>query len=172
MLFHGKKLEAMALGEVAIPRPGEALVFKVRAVTHGEEKKGERLFPDPIAPTDFKKDAKGRPLRDPASGKVLTEKDFSNPAYLSEAEEAERLQMIVAFVDCLDQDPNITWGSEHDKGTKEFYKDCDREVREAGLTAGDIRLVLHKAMTLGNLDAGALKRSAEAFSQRDDQAEE
>lgn len=167
MLFHGKKLEAMATDEVAIPRPGEGtLFFKVRSIEHGEERKGDRMFPDPQPPHEFVTDAKKRPLRDPTTGKVQIQPNFQNPAYLSEAEKAERLQMVVAFVDALDQDPNIKWTNEHDRGSKAFYEACDAEIKEAGLTLGDIRLVLNKAMQLGNLDSDAIKRSAEAFSNR------
>lgn len=169
MLFHGKKLDALAIGEVCVPRPdGQSdLFFKVRAIAHGDEKKGTRMFPDPSPPDTFKKDAKGKALRDPITNRVITEKDYDNAAYISESEKAERHQMAVMFVDCLDQDPNVTWETEAEHGSKQFYVDCTKEIAACGLSVGDINIVLQKAMELGNIDANALKRSAEAFSRRE-----
>ena len=172
MLFNGAQLEALAVGEVAIPRPNHKdLIFTVRAIMHGDEKKGERLFPDPEAPTEFAVDGKKHPLRDPVSGAVITEKNFSNPAFLAEAEIADRLQIVVLVVDSLDQDTKLTWTTKEKVGTVAFYKECDVEIKAAGLGMGDLRMILNKALELGNLDGKALERAAEAFSRRDQQTQ-
>jgi len=165
MHFNGVKLEALATGEVTLPRPGanpQALKFKVRAIGFGEEGRGALLFPDERVPMDFVYDKAQNIVRDPMTNKVLREPNFHDPGYLDRQAKAVNMQLTVLAVDALDQS-GITWETKHAPGTREFYLDCSKELKEAGLSLGDIRLVIDKARELGNLDSKKLEEAAASF---------
>jgi hypothetical protein len=170
MHFNGKKLEALAVGEVHLPRPGDtkenkALVFSVRAIGLGEEAKAARLFPDAKPPSDFVYGKqKGIPLRDPQTNQPLREPNYDDIGYLESQERALRMQMVVQAVDSLDRDPKIVFETQVQKDTAGYYEAAAAELKDAGITLGDVRLVLKKARELGNMDAKKLQEAAESFS--------
>ncbi len=166
MKFNGEKIQAMATQEVVCPRPdGKHLVMLVRALGRGEEREAAKLFPEPDAPRGFMKDDKGNPLRDPDTGKVVADYLFNDPGYMQGMADAEDLRFIYRFVCAIDQDSRITF--ESDANGAQRIRDIQKEIQAAGITDGDIALVMKEAIKLGNLDAGALQRAAEAFSERE-----
>lgn len=166
MKFQGNELKAVSKGSIKLPRPdGTFIEFKLRATGLGDETKGSRMFPDVRPPMDFVYDKKGLPARDPRNDQLLPrEPNFFDPSYLSKQEEASRMQMVVLVVDALSEDPNIEWASTASRNEKQFYMDCYEEMKAAGITLGDIRLILRQSQVLGNLDSKALERAAESFS--------
>ena len=168
MQFDGSALQALATGEVVIPRPdGAHLSFLVRALAYGEDNEALRVFPDAKAAFGFLKDAEGNPLRDESTGKVVHGPLYDDPGYIKNQEHAEDMRVVVKIVLSLDHDDRITWSTGQVKGSKEYYEDIRKELRNSGLTLGDLHLVLRKANELGNCDQGALERAAEAFSERE-----
>jgi len=166
MKFNGEKIRAMAEDDLVLPRPdGKHLTFHVRALGLGEDAEAKKLFPDPEAPYGFYKDDRGRPLRDPDTGKTEAGPLFSEPGFLAAVDRAERMRMIVKFVKALDADSRITWDAPGEG--VDFYAACETEIRESGITDGDMNLVLRRAFQLGNLDSDSIKRAAEAFSERE-----
>jgi hypothetical protein len=166
MKFNGEKIQAMATREVVIPRPdGNHLVMLVRALGRGEEREAAKLFPEPDAPRGFMKDEKGMPLRDLDTGKVVADYLFNDPGYLAGMADAEDLRFIYKFACAIDQDSRITFDTSA-KGA-DRVREIQKEIQAAGITDGDIALVMKEAIMLGNLDAGALQRAAEAFSERE-----
>lgn len=168
MKFQGTALKSLATGSVKLPRPdGSFLEFKIRATSLGDEDKGERLFPNIRPPMDFALDKKGMPLRDPRSDAILPkEPNFFDPGYMTKAEEHSRMQMVVRVVDALAEDTAVEWVTSAEHGTREFYQACYEEMRDAGITLGDMLIITKEARKLGNLDAKALEKAAESFSQK------
>lgn len=167
MKFNGKKIRAMAEAEICLPRPdGNHLFLNVRALGLGESDEAQRLFPEPEPPFGFLTDESGKPLRDPDTGKVERGPIFTDPNYLARASHCENMRQIVKFVRALDHEPRIEFEVEGDPYSAKWYEAVAREIRESGLTDGDILLVLRRAYELGNLDASAIERAAEAFSER------
>lgn len=165
MKFQGTEVKAKATGSVKLPRPGGTyLEFQIRATGLGDEAKGERLFPDVKPPSDFIYDKKGLIVRDPKADKPMRETNYLDPTFIQKQEEASRMQMVVQIVDCLEEDPKLTWDTDADRGTKEFYLACFEEMKAAGITFGDMRLIKSEAAILGNLDAKALEKAADSFS--------
>lgn len=168
MKLNGKKLEALASGEVCLPRPGDTkevkqLTFKIRAITLGDEAKGDRLFPDVRPPVAPKLDNRGLPIRDPNTKQVIYEPNYFDPGYATLQEKASRMQTVVAVVDCLEVDPTVVFETDKPKGSVDYYEACFEEMQASGLTLGDIRLVLQKARELGNLDSKKLEEAADSF---------
>ena len=165
MKFQGTEIKARAVGGGDEPRPnGQFLEFKIRATGLGDEAKGERLFPDAKAPSDFVYDKKGSIIRDPRTDKPMRETNYSDPAFIQKQEEASRMQMVVTVVDALAEDTNVTWDTDAQRETKEFYLAAFEEMRAAGLLFGDMKLIRQKALVLGNLDGKALEAAADSFS--------
>lgn len=168
MKISGKKLEALALGEVHLPRPGDTkdvkqLTFKIRAISLGDEAKGDRLFPDARPPVAPKLDSRGLPIRDPVAKQPIYEPNFFDSGYVTLQDKAARMQAVVAVVDCLEADPSVQWETDKPKGSVEFYEACFEEMQAAGLTIGDVKLVLKRARELGNLDSKKLEEAADSF---------
>lgn len=168
MKVSGKRLECLAVGEVTLPRPGDTkevkhLTFKVRAITLGDEAKGDRLFPDVRPPVAPKLDGKGLPVRDPVTKQPVWEPNFFDTGYVTLQEKASRMQAVVSVVDSLDADSNVQWETDKPKGTVDFYEACFEEMQASGLTVGDIKLILGRARELGNLDSKKLEEAANSF---------
>ena len=174
MLYNGSKIKALATDTVCLPRPTgqDSLFFLVRALAAGEEKKGERLFPDQEPPMQFRKDNKGQPARDPVTGKVVTGLNYLDPNYMEIQQRHEDLRYVVMCVDALDKDDSLAWETEEEHGSVKYYEACQQEIQDSGLSQGDILLVVSKAIELGNFDEKAIERAAEAFSVREAAREE
>lgn len=169
MKFQGSDLTALATGEVKLPRPdGGVLTFKVRATSLGDEAKGERLFPNPRPPVDFMYDRKGTIVRDQRTDSPLREPNIFDEQYLKRLEEAALMQMVVSTVDALALDTNIEWATDAARDSRGFYEACLTEMKAAGLTFGDMKLVMQRARELGNLDSKTLEKAAEGFSAKGD----
>lgn len=165
MRIDGVKIEGLATGEVKLPRPGGTFIkLTVQAVALGDEGKGERLFPEVRPPSDFVYDKKGNIVRDPFTKSPLRESNTFDPGYVASAEEASRMQLIVKAVDCIASDKTVHWETEATPGTKDYYVALAEELRVAGFTLGDLRLILDEARKLGNLDSKKLEEAAESFS--------
>lgn len=172
MKFQGIALKAIVYDVVHIPRPaGGMLTFKIRPTGLGEEAKGERLFPNPRAPVDFVYDKKGIIVRDPRSEKPLREPNPTDPDYTRRLEYVSLMQMIVQAVDAITfEGSDVEWDTAEVPGSKGFYEAVLDEMKSAGIGFGDIRLINKRAMELGNLDAKALEKAAESFSEKGDAA--
>jgi hypothetical protein len=169
MKINGKKLEALALGEVVLPRPGDTkdvkqIRFKIRAITLGDEAKGDKLFPDPRPPAAPKLDGRGLPVRDPLTKQPVWEMNLYDTGYTALQEKASRMQRVVAVVDALEADDTVKWDTTEPRGSVAFYEACFEEMQASGITLGDIVLILNKARELGNLDGKKLEEAAESFS--------
>ena len=164
MKIDGRSLAGLATGKVKLPRPDGFIELKVQAMALGDEDKGSRLFPDVRPPSDFIYDRKGGIVRDPFTNKPLREANTFDPAYAKASEHASRMQIIVQAVDAIECDPTVTWDTESPKGSREFYCDVADELKTAGFTFGDLRLIIAEARALGNLDAKRLEEAAESFS--------
>lgn len=165
MKIDGRKLDKLVTGEVTLPRPnGDKLVLTVSATGLGDEGKGERLFPDVRPPSDYVYDRKQNVIRDPVTRMPLREPNPYDPGYMAAQETASLMQFVVKAVDALAADPTVHWDTDAPHGTKEFYIACHEEMKAAGFTFGDIRLILAKCRELGNLDSRKLEEAAESFS--------
>ena len=165
MKFQGETVKAQATGKVCLPRPqGVFLEFQIRATGLGDEAKGERIFPDARPPSDFVYDKKGTIVRDPKTDRPLRETNYMEPAFIQKQEEASRMQMVVTVVDALAEDSKLTWETDAAPGSKEFYVACFEEMKAAGITFGDMKIIRQKALVLGNLDNKALEIAADSFS--------
>lgn len=170
MKYNGQPLKALATQKVVVPRlDGNHLEFVVRALTYGEEAEIADLFPDVEAPYgDILKENK-LPLLDD-EGKVVKGYLYDDPGYIRAQNEVEDLRVVMRIVKCLDRDRNVEWGSTEPRTSQKFYRDVYNEIREAGLSFGDLALVHRAAQQLANVDADVLERAAEAFSQRERKA--
>lgn len=165
MKFQGEEIKAKATGSVKLPRPGGTfLEYKIRATGLGDEAKGERLFPDARPPSDFVYDKKGTMVRDPRSDKPMRETNYLDPSFIQKQELASRMQMVVTVVDALAEDSRLTWDTDAERDSKEFYLAAFEEMKTAGITFGDMKLVRQQALVLGNLDAKSLEAAADSFS--------
>ena len=165
MKFHGEPLKALATGTVRLPRPDKQyLEFLVRSTGLGDEDSGSRLFFDPRPPVDFVYDKNGTIMRDPRTDRPIREPNPFDPKYMERVEFAARMQMVVQVVNALSMDEQVTWETTAEPGTKQYYEDIAVEMKEAGITLGDMRLIVEKARELNNLDTKKLQEAAEGFS--------
>lgn len=170
MRFGGKEIRALATAEVIIPRPDhDDLVFLVRALRFGEEDDGEDIFPDAVPPYGFLKDEKGLPLRD-GNEKAVHAPLLDDPGYVKQQSHAEDMRVIVKLVKVLDHDARVTWDTTKPANTAGWYEDIKAEITQAGLSLGDLHVIVRKANELGNVDGSVLERVAEAFSRREQKA--
>ncbi len=103
-------------------------------------------------------------VRDPRTEKPIRESNFYDPGFVQKQEDAARMQIVVTVVDALAEDSQIEWANQDTPGTREFYLACAEEMKTAGITFGDMKLIRAATIVLGNLDAKALEKAADSFS--------
>lgn len=169
MKIRGQTVEALAKGEVVLPRPGDGSIrLQVRAFPLGAEEEAARLFPDPVPPVRFAEGKRGKPLRDPETNQLVKIRDTKDPGYLREAREANRRQMIFLVVEGLKEDPTLSWDTPRPEqltreNAGEYFDAIFEECRAAGLSTGDLGLILDKIRELGNLRGAEIDEAVEGF---------
>lgn len=167
MKYSGEALRSLATDTVKVPRPGGKFIeFLVRSTGLGDETLGDKLFPDPAPPSDFVYDTKGQIVRDNRTDKPIRQTNAFDPLYQQKQEYASRMQMIVKFVIALSMDDKVQWETQAPAGTKQYFEHIGEEMKAAGITLGDMKVVLEKARELNNLDSEKLQKAAEGFSQK------
>ena len=172
MRFKGNTLKALATKVVVLPRPEgqENIPMLVRSGSVDEPMVSRKLFPDPDPPKGFVyADSKkaGVPLRDPDTQKPLMEFDYDDVEYLDGMRRSGYMRTMFMFLNAIDGDENIDFECGPKTETAEWYQKAAEEVTKAGISAGDISLVIEESHRLSNIDADAPTRAAEAFSSRE-----
>jgi hypothetical protein len=161
MKIGGLKIEAMARATVRLPRPDEKYIeVKVRAFPLGDESPGDRLFPEPTPPQGLAKQPNGLDLRDPRSGKAIVVDLTNDPTYLAACEKSSRMQLVVSALNVMEE---VEFDSAKARGSKEWYEEAYEEMKAAGLTLGDLNIILKAARDLSNLNQKKLEAAAEGF---------
>lgn len=170
MKFNGKSLQALATQKVVLPRPEgqDDIILLVRASMPSEASSARLMFPDPEPPKDFvyKNGKSGTPLRDPDTDKPLMEYNVDDPQYMRDQAHAMRMRSMATFLNAIDKDEAISFETKEKPQTQAWYEAASKEVEAAGISAGDMSLVLDVSARLSNVDSGATERAAEAFSKR------
>jgi len=166
----GKKVEALAKGEVVLPRSGDGqeLRLQVRAFPLGSEEEAAKLFPTPVPPVKFATGKRGKPLRDPETHQVVKVRDLQDPDFVRESRLANRRQMIFLIVEGLKEDPTLEWDTPRPEeltraNAGEYFDAVFAECQEAGLSTGDLGLILDKIRELGNLTGAQIDEAVEDF---------
>lgn len=162
MKIGGTKIEAMARTTITLPRPDGVVPVqvKVRAYPLGQESPGLKLFPEPQVPQGLSMGSNGLPLRDPKTGKALVVDLHNDPGYLERSEESDRMGLIVAALSVMEE---VEFETTQKPGTREWYLDAYEEMKRAGLTLGDLNIILATARGLSNLDSKKLEAAAASF---------
>lgn len=162
MKIGGTKIEAMSRTTITLPRPEgvPAPVIKVRAFPLGDEAPGMKLFPEPQVPQGLASGANGLPLRDPKTGKAIVVDLHNDPAYLAKSEESDKMSLIVSALSVMEE---VEFETTMRPGTREWFLDAYEEMKRAGLTLGDLNIILQTAKELSNLTQKRLEEAAGSF---------
>jgi len=168
MKLSGKKLKALAQAELVLPRPGEdaGIRLVVQAFPLGAEEEAERLFPSPVPPVKFAQGKRGKVLRDPATKEVVKVRDLEDPDFRAASRLANRRQMMFLITEGLKADPALEWETptaDREKDAGAWADNVFAECSAAGLSTGDLGMILDKIRELGNLTGQAVDDAVEDF---------
>lgn len=140
MKFNGKPI-VRETRKVLIPRTPESESFTVTvsSISVGVKRDFEALWPRPRVPKIVTHGKSGREEKE----------DWSDPKFLAEVEERAALQNIYLMYRVLEQDTNIIFDN---KPTDiNGLRALAEEVKQSGLSEGDIVVILKEALLASNL---------------------
>lgn len=167
MKIHGQAIrenQYLTTGVAKIPRPGGPLEVKVQAFPLGYD--AEEILPAPRPPKTRARKKGGEVLRD-GNGMPLFEYDENDRKYRKDRDENFWLQVVCnvyhAVRPCgeIEFDADREGGPDRDGEPREFFRAVRDELKAAGLTFGDLSLIVKEARRISNL--GDLEESADAF---------
>lgn len=159
----GKQKDFRSKKEVTIPRDGSE-DFKVTVCTLPLtfSREAERLFPSPQPPMKIVRDSNNKILKD-SSGSPLKAPNLDDPTYKENALKNTTLQSVYIFWEATRLDRNLEWDHSidvNDVKTTDF-EILLKELEDAGITFGDLNIVLSAATSMSNLDINNLASSEE-----------
>lgn len=143
--------------QVHIPRvDSEGFNLMVTSLPLSFSRTAERICPTPKPTHKLVRD-NGKPIKDD-QGRPLKAPDFEDPEYKEALNKSTTLQSIFIFWLAVKDDPNVSFDTEV-KGNEPTQKQLESlmtELDEAGITFGDINIVIKEAMSISNLDLNNL----------------
>lgn len=142
---------------VHIPRAeGDGFELQVTSLPLSFSRTAEKICPTPKAPDKVVRD-NGKPIKD-ANGRPVKAPDFEDPEYKEELSRSTTLQSIFIFWLAVKDDPKVSFETEvkDSSPTKKQLESLMAEIDEAGITFGDINIVIKEAMSISNLDLNNL----------------
>jgi len=135
-----------------LPRTnGDKITLVVSSITVGVRRDFDSMWPKPKAPLIVEMGKNGRTERE----------DWRDEKFGKELEERATLQNIYLLYRVLENDPNITFD------TKPIDKDSIRalseEIKQSGLSEGDIIVILREALKASNLSQEEIEKAKSDF---------
>jgi hypothetical protein len=152
-----------------LPRPGGgAIALRMQPLRLGFARSlRERGLVPPEPPLRVARDSSGRPLRDERGQAVMTAAE-ADPAYVQSLEQYHQRVAVLAVVESLEADTEVTFGAQRPSGNDGWAEYADvlyAEMEEAGFTAGDLVHLCAYACRLSNLAGDHLRESGRGFSE-------
>jgi len=128
----------------------ETVQIRVRALPMGIDQKMFELFPEPVKPQDWAKDAKGIILRDPETKKPMIA-DVETPEYRDAARLSMHNRMGYILFHGID-DPEVQFDvTEGQEKNAAFYSGVFQQLVDFGFTMGDLSRLVAEITSLMNL---------------------
>ena len=127
----------------------ETIQIRVRALPMGVDQKMFELFPEPVKPQDYAKNAAGVIIRDPETKKT-TIVDVETPEWREANRKTVHNRMAYIIYHGVD-DPAVEFELEGDNNKPEFYEQLFVKLTEFGLTMGDMSKLMSEITGLMNL---------------------
>ncbi len=155
MRFKNEKIQVRATSDVLIPRASgvEPLKFKVASLPIGIDRMYEIACPRPEAPLQSVTVKKGV-----APEKVF---DYDNKEFLISFSEWRDLRKYFVVYQAIAHDSD--WAFEHPPRDMKTLREFVEELREAGLSDGDLNIIYQKALALSNITAGEIAEAKASF---------
>lgn len=151
----GKPLLARARATAVIPRADGDLTFQIQAIPLGFGDVLDRELPEPqpqVETTHSKGKTESRVLRD-------------DPGYLKAVARNAELRGALVIREALRADPLLTFDSDSLPTAKDRAEGILRELNEAGLSAGDTRILSDQVDALSNLTPEAVREATKRFTE-------
>ena len=158
----GKKSSFKTTKTVEIPRSdGEGFSLQVTSLPLSFSRTAEKICPAPTAPLKLVRD-NGKPIKD-SNGSPLKAPDFEDPSYKEALQKSTTLQSIFIFWLAIKDDANVEFNTsvEGNQPNQKQLEELSSEIEDAGITFGDINIVIKEAMAISNLDLNNLADAEE-----------
>ena len=151
MKFNGNKI-SREVREVEVPRSnGENLRFKVASITVGVRRDFDSLWPKPRVPVIVTQGKSGREEKE----------DWRDPKFIVELDERASLQNIYLLFRVLELDDQITFDNK--PVDKDSLRKLADEIKDSGLSEGDVIVILKEALKASNLTQDEIERVKSDF---------
>jgi len=170
MKLNGQQVNVRARKLTRIPRPdGEPVGLWIAALPLGFEEKVEQLFPSPVAPERLIWKSKGIPERD-GDGRPMTKPDTNDPDYKKASARSTQLQGTFYVYQSLvqaEQNNGLAFdsvlGEDTPAGWTKFMDEIRQEFKDAGLSSGDLSLLMTAVLDVNNLSGEKIKEAMNDF---------
>lgn len=169
----GDRTKALAQHTVRIPRPGannnNDIVLNIQALPLGYQETLEEYIPTPGMAKYCKqlgpaRDEKGQVIKE--GGQILYRYDTDDPRYKKAIIRANTLQTVAMFYRAVqDVNADMVFEAQPNGDMPRFYSDLHDELREFGLTIGDINVVVRAALRLSNIGEEVVEQTKQDFLQ-------
>lgn len=147
MKINGKSYSGGYIATVVLPRGDDYIVFKCQAVM--DYKEFDELCPRPDAPTIVRPNGeKSRNYEDPAYNKKLDLWANRRTAYM--------------IIQSLEATEGLEWDTVK-KGDPDTWKNFEDDLKNAGITQGEINALTEAILTANGLNQEKIKQATEAF---------
>lgn len=138
--------------DLVLPRSnGEELRLKVSSITVGVRRDFDTIWPRPRVPVIVTQGKQGREEKE----------DWRDPKFVAELDERASLQNIYLLYRVLENDANIVF--ENKPVDKESLRKLADEIKDSGLSEGDIIVILKEAMLASNLKQDEIEKIKSDF---------
>jgi hypothetical protein len=152
MKFNGNALKIRETIKVTLPRYGSKIELTVSSLPMGLKKMYEETIPRPRPPFDMVNKVGKAPER---------VENYEDPTFIREYDEWRFLQNVYAFWSVLAGDPNLTFDNTPTDIVS--MRKLEQEIRDAGISDGDMSIVLEKAAQAANISDRELETAKESL---------
>jgi hypothetical protein len=129
----------------------DPITLKVSSITVGVRRDFDAIWPRPKVPLIVHQGKAGREEKE----------DWRNTAFVEELEERSTLQNLYLVYRVLENDPTVTFDNK--PTTKDALRAFAAEIRESGLSEGDIIVILKEALKASNLTQEEIEKVKSDF---------
>jgi hypothetical protein len=151
MKYNGNKI-SRETRELEIPRSnGSPIRFTVASITVGVRRDFDALWPKPRVPMIVTQGKSGREEKE----------DWRDQKFINELDERSALMNIYLLYRVLELDTNVTFDNK--PTDKDSLRKLADEVKDSGLSEGDIIVILKEALKASNLSQEEIEKVKSDF---------
>ncbi len=167
MKIKGIRVSAVNHGSLTlVKKSGEDITLQFRSLPLNFTDEVNKEIPSPIPKTtDYLKDRRGRPVRDPDTGKPIMLTDEDSPEFKQSLSKANRRQTTLMLFEALKEDSAVEFENKREDfpSISAWADAIYEELNTAGFSVGDLAAMISFMMELSNIKEEELEEARADF---------